>query len=317
LEPLRAVEIEGVPDDSPVLLRERDDYTVDYVNGRVHLRHPPERTVHIRYFTLQPLQVVSVTRLNIDLRLEIWAHATQGDLRPLQTITAIAMGALAANAPAIDGLLSEGQDIINSGLPSLGTRQVFFIFETLHSHGGTQSETTKWELYYRVKATMILIPKSAEIGRIRYIAAGVAWDDKRAERVLASLPPILHEPVTLIQGVDAATAAAMATLGVTTIGQLTQIASTGQAGVDNAIPRAQIIRDRAREVVQHVVRASPEISNITAFLAQPLSEVEVSDLTEVRIPETTANTIVAALSALLDQTAATDLTLSDLFVSTQ
>src|SRR5215210_6964191 len=58
LQPLRSVELEAAPGSTRVLLRERYDYTVDYVNGRVRLRQPPAAPLHVQYFTLQPLKVV-------------------------------------------------------------------------------------------------------------------------------------------------------------------------------------------------------------------------------------------------------------------
>jgi hypothetical protein len=308
LEPLRAVELEETPGGDRILLRERDDYTVDYVNGQVRLRQAPEGDVHVRYFTRQPLRVVSAARLRVDSRLEVWASDSD-----LHAITTTALGAIAANAAGMDGLLTEGRDVVDSGLASLGTRRVFFIFEGLRPIGGTQPEPTKWEINYTVGATMVLVPRDEEIGVMRYIAAGVAWDDKLAELVLSTPPPILGEPVTLIQGVGPATAAGLADRGITTVGQLAQAAPTGQAQIDSAISRAQTIRDRSHQVVRQVVQAMPDIPDVAAFLELRLADVDAGDLTAVRIPEATANEIVAALGELVAQTTVPGPRLSDLF----
>src|SRR5215212_2401665 len=50
VQPLRSVELEEAPSGTRLLLRERDDYTVDYVNGRVRLRQAPAGPVHVQYF---------------------------------------------------------------------------------------------------------------------------------------------------------------------------------------------------------------------------------------------------------------------------
>src|SRR5687768_8372500 len=71
LQPLRSVEVENGSGSARVLLRERDDYTVDYVNGRVRLREAPAAPVRVQYFTLEPLKVVYSTRLRIECQLEV------------------------------------------------------------------------------------------------------------------------------------------------------------------------------------------------------------------------------------------------------
>jgi hypothetical protein len=199
LEPLAAVEVEETPGVRQ-LLRERDDYTVDYVNGQVRLRRPSAGSLHVQYFTLQPLRIVSATRLRVNGKLEIWASVTTDEPRHLAIITPIAVGALAANGAAIDGLLSTGQNVVDSGLASPGVQRVFLIFEGLRPVTGAQPEPTKWEVNYNVDATLVLTPVDEEIGVMRYIAAGVAWDSRLAEAVLAAAPPLLNAGVTVIHG---------------------------------------------------------------------------------------------------------------------
>lgn len=312
LEPLRAVEVEETLTERQ-LLRERDDYSVDYVNGQVRLRRPPAGNLHIQYFTLQPLRVVAATRLRITGKLEIWASVTAGEPRHLDIITPIAVGALSANAAGIDGLLSTGQNVVDSGLASLGTQRVFLIFEGLRPIGGAQPEPTKWEISYNVDATLVLTPADEEIGVVRYIATGITWDDRLAKAVLAATPPILNAAVTIIQGVDAATATALADLGVTTVGQLAHLAPTGQPLIDATIPRARTVRDRAHTVVRDVVQAGPAISNVAVFLNTPLADIDAGDLTAIDIPAETAAEIVAALTDLRTQLMMPTPRLSDLF----
>jgi hypothetical protein len=312
LEPLRAVEVEETPTERQ-LLRERDDYTVDYVNEQVRLRRPLAGNLHIQYFTLQPLRVVAATGLRITGKLEIWASVTAGEPRHLDIITPIAVGALSANAAGIDGLLSTGQNVVDSGLASLGTQHVFLIFEGLRPIGGAQPEPTKWEINYNVDATLVLTPADEEIGVMRYIATGITWDDRLAEAVLAATPPILNAAVTIIQGVGAVTAAGLADLGITTVGQLAHLAPTGQPLIDAAIPRAQTARDRAHTVVRDVVQAGPAISDVAVFLNTPLADIDAGDLTAIDIPAETAAEIVAALTDLRAQLTTPTPRLSDLF----
>jgi hypothetical protein len=311
LQPLRAVESEAAPSGSRVLLRERDDYTVDYVNGRVRLREAPTGPVHVQYFTLQPLDVVYTARLRVECRFEVRGRTTPGDQHG-DTIAAIALGAMAANQGAIDGLRSEPQDVIDSGLPSIGGRRVFFIFDGLTAVGGTQPEPATWQVDYTVDATMALVPAEETVGTMRQVAAGVTWDDRLAGTILGSPPPILGRPVTIVRDVGPATASALAQLGITTVGQLARAAATGQASIDNAIERARVVEDRAREIVRTIVQAAPTIPDPAPFLSQRLADVGADDLTEVGIPVTTASEVIAALGALLAQTTATDLALSDL-----
>lgn len=314
LEPLRAVEVEETPGGARQLLRERDDYIVDYVNGHVRLHHPPASNLHIQYFTLQPLQVVAATRLRITSKLEIWASVTAGEPRHLDVITPIAVGAIAANAAGIDGLLSAAQNVRDSGLASLGTRHVFFICEGLRPLGGSQPELTKWEINYSVDATMVLTPADEEVGVMRTIAAAVAWDDKLAEVILAAPPPILDAAVTILQDVGPTLATALADLGVTTVGQLAQLPPTSQPLIEAVILRAQTVRTQARVVVHSVVHAMPNIPDVAAFLSTPVVDVDTDDLTAIDIPAATAAEIVTALNELQTQIAAPNARLSDLFL---
>ena len=312
LQPLRAVESEAAPGSSRILLRERDDYTVDYVNGRVRLREAPTGRVHVQYFTLQPLDVVYTARLRVECQLEVRGRTTPGDQHG-DTIAAIALGAIAANQSAIDDLRSERQDVIDSGLPSIGGRQVFFIFDGLTAVGGAQPEPGTWQVDYTVDATMALVPADEKIGIMRQIAAGVAWDDRLADTILGSPPPILARPVTIVRDVGPVTESELAQLGISTVGQLARAAATGQASIDDAIERARVVEDRGREVVLTIVQAAPTIPDPVPFLSQRLADVGAEDLTEVGIPVTSANEVITALGALLAQTTATDLALSDLF----
>jgi hypothetical protein len=214
----RLVEVEETPGGERRLLRERDDYTVNYMNGKVHLRWAAEGNIHIQYFPMQPLRVVSATRLHINATQEIWASVTANESSHLSMITPIAMDAIAANAARLEGLLSAAHNMVDSGLPSLGSHRVLLIFEGLQPLAGCQTEPPKWEIRYRVNATMVLTPAGAAVGIMRYAATGVTWDDRLAALVLASPPPILHDTVTIIQGVDPVTAAMLADLGVTTVG---------------------------------------------------------------------------------------------------
>ena len=92
LQPLGAIEVEETPGGDRVLLREREDYTVDYVNRRVRLRQAPGGAVHVQYFTLQPLRVVAATRLRLACRLDAWGGTTAGD-QHVDTIATVALGA--------------------------------------------------------------------------------------------------------------------------------------------------------------------------------------------------------------------------------
>ncbi len=311
-EPLRAVEVEETPGGDRILLRPRDDYTVDYLNGQVRLRQEPAGTVHVLYFTLQPLTVLSATRLRVDARVEVWAE----DAAIAATLATVAAGALAANAAAVDGLLSAGEEVPDSGLPSLGVRRVFFLFEALRPVAGRQSadgDDPDWTVDYAADATMVLVPRDETPGVIRFIAAGVAWDERLASLVLSRPPPILDRPVTDVLGVGPVTAATLADRGITTIGQLAQASATGETAIDAAIARARVIRERARQVVRTVVEAGPEIPDVAAFLAQPLDAVDAAGLTAIGLTPEAAEATVAAIEDLLAQTSAPDLTLADLF----
>ncbi len=312
LEPLHAVEIEVTPGGSRLLLRERDDYTVDYVNQRVRLRSPAEGAVHVIYASLQPLRVVSATRLRVGGKLEVWADP-QPEIAPQPgAIATVAAAALAANASAFDGLLSERSDVPDSGSPALGVRETFVVFEGLRLVSGAQPAASRWEIGYSVEATLVLAPKDEAVGLIRAIAAGVAWDEKVAEMMLSTPPPILDAPVTIIKGVGAATSSALRELGITTIGQLAQAAPRDQPLIDLAISRARTVQDRAEQIRHKVVQAAPAVTDISAFLSQRLVDVNVDFLTAVRIREATAREIVSDIDELLAQITGSTLKMWDL-----
>jgi hypothetical protein len=180
LQPLRSVEVDEPPDGGRVVLHERDDYTVDYVNGRLRLRQPPAGTLHVDYFTSEPLQVTSATRMRVEYHVDVFA-----DDQNVDNIATIAFGSLAANAPAIDGLRSDAQDVVDTGQPG-GPRQVIFIFETPSLLTGAQDGPTHWRLDYRVETWMILSPVDAPVGIIREVAATVALDDRFSDIVLGT-----------------------------------------------------------------------------------------------------------------------------------
>lgn len=161
LEPLRAVEVEN-NQHTRVRLRERDEYTVNYLEGQLHLRQKPVGSVRVQYFTHRPLEVITGTCVRIDGRLEIWAD----DPGPLTTA---AVGALTANVGAFDGLVSEAENIPDSGLPSLGARRAFFLFEGLQAVGGEQTGAQAWRIDYAARATLVLTPADEEIGIMRTI----------------------------------------------------------------------------------------------------------------------------------------------------
>ena len=307
LEPLRAVEVEETPGGDHVLLRPRDDYTVNYLQGNLRFRRLPAGTVHIHYFTLQPLVVLSATRLRVDSRLEVWADAPS-------TIATVAAGAITANAAVIDGLVSVGEEIPDSGLTALGVRRVFFLFEALRPIAGRQEDGNNWRIDYAADVTMILTPRDEAIGLMRFIATTVTWDEQLAARVLSHPPPILDQPVTAIAGVGEATATTLGNSGVTTVGQLAQLQPSGQAAaIVSAIPRARIVRDRAKEVATQIVQAGPKIPDVAVFLDQPLTDLGVADLVTVGISASTADAIVDGLIILLDQITSPNLKLADLF----
>jgi hypothetical protein len=311
LQPLRAVEVEQTPGGARVLLRERDDYTVDYINRNVRLRLAPTGAVHVQYFTLQPLRVLATTRFQVDCRLEVFATNAPG-AQNVDVLAATAMGALSANATGVDGLLSGGADIRDSGLPSLGTRRALFIFDNLRCVGGTKPASTDWQIDYVVDATMILVPTDEQVGIMREIAVGVAWDEQLVQRVLSAPPPILARPVTIVQGIGPATAADLAARGITSVGQLARATPTGQAATDNGIIRARTIRDRTSEVTRELVQAQPDIPDVGAFLNRRLADVQPADLVAVQVSIATANQIVAAINGVVGVTTEPNLRLSDL-----
>jgi hypothetical protein len=292
------------------LLRERDDYTVDYINGTLRLRLAPDGDLHVRYFTLHPLDVW-LSRLRVDCRLEVFATDAPG-ADNVDVLAATAMGAITANASRVDGLLDAGGDIRDSGLPSLGTRRVLFIFDGLRCLGGTQVAPTAWQVDYVVDATMVLVPVDEEVGIMRQIAVGIAWDDQVAQRVLSTPSPILGGPVTIVLGIGPATAASLAERGINTIGQLAEAAPTGISAIDAGITRARIIRDRAAQVTRDLVQARPTIPDVAVFLDRPLVDLQPQDLVAVQVSTSTANQVIASIDAIVDVTTEPLLRLSDL-----
>jgi len=123
------------------VLRERDDYTVDYVNRKLRLRLAPDRAVRVQYFTLHPLDVLTSSRLRIDRRLDVFATDARGAAN-VDALAASAIGSATANAASVDGLLGDGGVIRDRGLSSLGARRVLFIFDGLRCPGGTQVAPT-------------------------------------------------------------------------------------------------------------------------------------------------------------------------------
>ena len=100
LQPLRAVEVEVEPGPGRgrIVLRERDDYTVDYVNRKLRLRLAPDRAVRVQYFTLHPLDVLTSSRLRIDRRLDVFATDAPGAAN-VDALAASAIGSATAPTP--------------------------------------------------------------------------------------------------------------------------------------------------------------------------------------------------------------------------
>ena len=171
LQPLRSVELEAAPAGGRQVLNERDDFTVDYVNGRLRLRESASTTLHVSYFTAQPLRVLSATRLRVEYRVDVFGGTVPGDLH-VDTIVAVAAAALQANAGAIDGLRGSSQDVVDLGLPGSPGRKVFCVFEAPILVGGSQLLPTHWRLDYAVDAWQLAVPVDQPIGVIRHVAAG-------------------------------------------------------------------------------------------------------------------------------------------------
>jgi hypothetical protein len=311
LQPLRAVEVEPSGGGARVLLRERDDYTVDYVNGTLRLRLAPDGNLHVQYFTLHPLKVLAASRLRVDCRLEVFATDAAG-ADNVDVLAATAIGAVTANGSRVDGLLGVGGDIRDSGLPSLGTRRLLFIFDGLRCLGGTQIAPTAWQVDYVVDATMVLVPVDEEVGIMRQIAVGIAWDDQLAQRVLSTRSPILAEPVTIVLGIGPATEATLAARGITTIGQLASAEPTGIAAVDLGITRARSIRESAAAATRDLVQAQPDMPDVAVFLDRRLVDLQAADLLAVEVSTAAASQILAAVHAIVDVTTEPGLRLSNL-----
>lgn len=311
LEPLRGVEVQPAGAD-PVLLRERDDYSVDYVNGSVRLRRAPEANVAVDYFTRRALRVISNVRLRVESRLQVWADPDAAAPGNLNGIASVALSALVSNAPNLDGFLTQGNDIVDSGRVSLGVRQSFIVFETLQPENG-ERENGHWRTRYGSNAWLVLVPRDEEIGIMRQIAASLTWNASLAQRVLGEPPPLLDRPVTDVDGVDAALAAALATEGIITIGELAQARPSGDNARDTATGRARTLRERASEAVRVIVLAGPDIDDLAGFLGLALATVDAAALTALDLPTDVANEAVAAIADILAAASATDLTMSDLF----
>jgi len=310
LQPLRLVEVEDPPG-SRAILRERDDYTVDYVNGRLRLRQAVPGTLHVQYFTSEPFRVTTATRLRVDYRLDIFGTTTPG-AQNVDTLAAISMGALAAHAGGFDGLRGEGDDVPDTGV---GPREVSFVFETPALVGGAQPVPTHWRIDYAVDAWMILLPIDESLGVIRHVAAGLDWDDRRVEVLLSSPSPILGRPVTIIQGVGPATAATLAERGITTVGQLANAAPIGPPAIDQAIDRAVTVRQQSRGIVRGMVAARPAIPDASEFLALRLAELDAADLAGVGIGSAAAAPILAAVADVVSATTLPALALEDLLAT--
>jgi hypothetical protein len=313
LQPLRSVEVEEPSAGGRVVLHERDDYIVDYVNGRVRLRQAPVGTVHVDYFTSTPFRVTSATRLRVEYHLDVFGDAAP-DGQGGDTIAAVAVGSLAANAASIDGLRTEGRDVVDSGLPGV-PRQVFFVFETPLLVAGAQDGPTHWRIDYGVDAWMILLPVGEPVGVVRHVATGVAWDEHLAAMLISGVPPILARPTSIVQGVDAASAAILVGRAIRTLGQLADAEQIGPPEIDTAIGRARTIRAATGEVVSRLVAERPRIADVAAFLSLRLTDVDVGDLTEVGVQASVASEIVAATRTISEATTVGTLALSDLVLS--
>jgi hypothetical protein len=311
LQPLRAVEVEPSGGGGRVLLRERDDYTVDYINGSLRLRLAPGGALRVQYFTRQPLVVLASSRLRIDCTLAVFATDAIG-VQNVNVVAATAMGAITANATSVDGLLGDGGEIRDSGLPSLGRRRLLFIFDTLRCVSGTQVAPTAWQIDYTVDATMVLVPADQQVGIMRQIAVGIAWDDQLAQRVLSTPPPILARPVSIILGIGPATQTDLASRGIASVGQLAQTSPTGVSAIDTGIIRSRVIRDQSAEVIKTLVEAQPTIPDVTTFLNLRLQQVQASDLVALQVSTATANQIVAAIQQIIGVTTEPSLRLNDL-----
>jgi hypothetical protein len=305
LAPLRSVEHQGA------LLRERDDFTVDYVNARLRLREPATSTLHVSYVTSQPLRVLSATRLRVEYRVDVFGTTVSGD-QHVDTVMGMVAAALQANASAIDGLRGSTQEVVDLGLPGTPGRGAFCVFEVPSVVRGTQPALTQWRLEYAVDAWLLVVPLDEPIGVMRHIAAGVAWDDQLASVLLSASPPLLGQPVTIVLGVGPATAAALAERGVSTVNELGDAPVVGPASIDTAIARARTIRDHAHAFAHDLIGARPRVADPLGFFGLRLSNLQPIDLTGAGIGGATAATLLGHATAIIDNTTSTTLTVGDI-----
>ncbi len=307
LEPLRSVVVTPTIG-SPRILRERDDYAADYVNGIVHLRLPPDGGIQVAYFTRRTLHIVGATRLRASGQLTIWADpaANTGNLTQ---IALAAVGALLSNVANLNGFLSRTQDIGDSGLAALGVRSAFLIFETASLAIGQEVAANQWTVGLVLPAWIVLVPRDETSGVIRRIATTVSWNASQAANVIAASPTLLARSVTDVAGVDAALAATLLARGIATIADLAAARPVGPAAANLAILSARSIRGLADRVVTGVVMAQPRIDDLAAFLAQDLASVNLAALD-------IAPDAIAAITADAGSLAATcsvQITFGDLF----
>lgn len=309
LEPLRSIVITP-PVGSAQILRERDDYTVDYINGIVRLRLPPEGSIQIDYFTRRTLRVVAATRLRATGRLSVWANRVAPTNGMVQ-VSLTAVGTLLSNAANLNGFVSRTEDIADSGLVSLGVRQAFLIFQTPHLSIGQEVTANQWDVSLTVPVWVVLVPRDEQTGVIRHIATSLSWDGKLAQSVLAAPPKLLSRAVTDIVGVDAALATTLSVRGIADIGDLAAAAPIGPAAADTAIAQARTIRGLADKLIGEVVQAQPRINDLPGFLAQSLAAVNLTGLNIAPAAVTAITTDATSLAAACSA----QLTFADLFAT--
>jgi hypothetical protein len=305
-EPLRSVVVTP-PTGSPQILRERDDYTVDYINGIVRLRLPPEGSIQVDYFTRSGLHIVAATRLRATGRLSAWANPAAAGM---VQVSLAAVGTLLSNATNLNGFISRAESIADSGQASTGVRQAFLIFETPLLSLGQEIAASQWDVDLTMPAWLVLVPADEPTGVIRHIATSLSWDGKLAQSVLDAAPKLLGRAVTDIVGVDAALAATLAARGIATIGDLAAAPRIGPPA-DTAIAHARTIRGLAEKLIGEIVLAQPRIYDLPGFRAQSLASPNLAGLgmapAAVSAITTDATSLAAACSA--------PLTFADLFAA--
>jgi hypothetical protein len=309
LEPLRSIVVTP-PAGSSQVLRERDDYTVDYVNGIVRLRLPPEGNVQVEYFSRRSLQVIAATRLRATGRLSVWANpaaATNGMVQ----VSLTAVGTLLSNAINLNGFISRAENIADSGLASIGVRQAFLIFETPLLSLGQETGASQWDVDLTFPVWIVLVPADEPTGVIRHIATSLSWDGKLAQSVLAAIPKVMGRAVTDVAGVDAGLATALAARGIATIGDLAAAQPIGPAAANAAIEQARTIRSLADKLIGEMVLAQPRIDDLPGFLAQTLAAVNLAGLGMAPA----AVTAITADAASLAAACSAPLTFADLFAA--